>query len=88
MEIHLLQNSEFCTRKTDPLDEGTLCNEEDENDWQGDYKRCSHQVGPLHIDLPPVIYTRHKKRRGVELREEPNPPKAYPNPDPGLDERT
>ena len=35
MEIYL-KNSEFCTRKTNPLDEGTLCKEEDENDWQGD----------------------------------------------------
>ncbi len=49
MAGRLLKNSEFCTGKTDPLDEGTLCKEEDENDWQGDYKRCSHQVGPLHI---------------------------------------
>jgi hypothetical protein len=49
MGIHPLENSEFCTCKTDPLDEGTLCKGEDENDWQGDYKRCSYQVGPLHI---------------------------------------
>ena len=49
IEIQPLENSEFCTHKTDPLDEGTLCKEEDESDWQGDYKQCSRQVSPLHI---------------------------------------